>query len=451
MQKFLVIGNGGREAVFADALSKDSIVYALMGHENPTIVDAVNRTGGSFRIADINNGSVIADFAVDQKIDYVFVNSDNPLANGVVDQLLAKKIKAIGPTKEAARIEWDKIYSIEFLKSLLPQFVPTYKLVSKENQVDTAIADFAGKEIVVKPQGLTGGKGVKVMGEHLKDLNQVKEYTNSLLASGDSVLLVEKIQGLEFTIMAITDGKNTKFAPASYDYPYRFEGDSGPGTGGMGCFTDIGGSLPFLNQDDLNDCYKILQATIDALTAKGLHYNGVLYGGFFLTADGIKFIEFNSRFGDPEGINICSLLESSFSQMLIDIYHQRLNPDSVKFAKKASVVKYLVSRDYPNKGPEIEFTLPANSIKENGGLVHFSAAKKIASENKYKTVSVSRVVAITAIGDSIELAANKVNDLIINYYTDGKLDYRRDIASKDELNKLSKIAAKLASKSKIKL
>ena len=451
MQKFLVIGNGGREAVFADALSKDAIVYALMGHENPTIVDAVTKTGGSFKIGDINDGSVIADFAIEQKIDYVFVNSDNPLANGVVDQLLARDIKAIGPTKEAARIEWDKVYSIEFLESLLPQYVPIYKLVSDASQIDEAIAEFAGKDIVVKPQGLTGGKGVKVMGEHLKDLQEVKEYTNSLLASGDSVLLVEKIQGLEFTIMAITDGKNIKFAPATYDYPYRFEGDTGPGTGGMGCFTDVGGNLPFLSQDDLDDCYKILQTTIDALTAKGLHYNGVLYGGFFLTAEGVKFIEFNSRFGDPEGINICSLLKSSFSEMLIDIYHQKLDPDSVQFAQKASVVKYLVSKDYPSKGPKVDFTLPVEPIKEEGGLIHFSAAKQIESENQYQTVSVSRVVAITALSDSIVSAAEKVNNLITNYYTDGKLDYRSDIATQDEINKLKRVGFELVGQNKIKL
>ncbi len=435
MKSFLVIGNGAREAIFADKLAYDSVVYAVMAHPNPTIVEAIKKNNGQFIIGDINDGDFIADFAIKNNIDYVFVNSDNPLASGVVDKLLAKNVKAIGPTKEGARIEWDKIYSIDVVKKITPQFCPKYQVIEKSSQIDDAIGFFKGCDLVVKPQGLTGGKGVKVMGEHLKNIQEVKEYIQSLLKDDAKILLTEKLLGFEFTIMAITDGDEIIFAPATYDYPYRYNDDKGPGTGGMGCFTAKSKTLPFMTNKDFDDCCQILRSVIDYFKAQKIHFNGVLNGGFFLTEYGIKFMEFNARFGDPEGVNVLSLIDDSFANLLEAIYQKRLFAKDFKFLSKASVVKYLVTKEYPNKGAQVKFNLDVKKIKDLGIDVYFSAAKKSDSEFDYETVSSSRVVALSLVGEDIVSSSDKLNQIIDSFIAKTGLEYRQDIAGQKEITK----------------
>ena len=227
MYKFLIIGNGAREAIFAKKLAIDSKLYAVMGHENPTIIDAVKANDGDFIVGDINDNSLIVEFAKKYSIDYVFVNSDGPLANGLVDDLMIANVKVIGPSKQGARIEWDKSYSIELVNQVAPQFTPKYIIIKNRSQINDALNYFNDQHIVVKPQGLTAGKGVKVMGEHLENFDDAVKYIEYLIDQGNEVLLCEKLQGFEFTIMGITDGSNFVFSPATYDYPYRNVGDSG--------------------------------------------------------------------------------------------------------------------------------------------------------------------------------------------------------------------------------
>ncbi|XP_060078909.1 phosphoribosylamine--glycine ligase-like [Ylistrum balloti] len=439
--KFMIVGQGGRESSFAKKLAEDSVVYAAFGHKNPTIVDIVDETGGRYITVDIKDGHKLADFAQEEAIDYVFVNCDDPLAAGIVDILLDRGIKAIGPTKAGARIEWDKIFSIQLIDRLLPQYTPVFKVISTQSDIDEAIQEFAESklEIVVKPQGLTGGKGVKVMGKHLHSQEDVKAYIIELLEKkpGEQVLLVEKLEGLEFTIMGITDGEHTVFSPASYDYPYRYEQDKGAGTGGMGCFTDITPHLPFMTEKQYEECTHIMSEVLKDLKAQGLHFNGVLNGGFFVTEQGIKFMEFNGRFGDPEGINILSILDSNFSKILEAIYHQNLSENDVVFKQQASVVKYLVSPSYPEKGDPIRFELPIEQFESEGLSVVFSSA--IRNENgDYQTVSSSRVVGISGVGDSVPEASDRINTCIDRYFSGG-LEYRRDIGSAEEIERLKQV------------
>ena len=237
-RKFLIVGSGGREGAFALRLMGDTRLYAVMEHENPLIADCVRRSGGEYAVGDPNDPAVVVDFAKGHSIDYALVNADLPLANGVVDVLLENGLRAIGGTREAARIEWDKIYSIEMMRRVCPEFTPFYRVVSNAGELEEAVLEFEsrGLWVVVKPQGLTGGKGVKVMPEHLPTYQDCVGYASSLLGKrrDEKVLLVERLRGIEFTIMGITDGVNLVMAPASYDYPFRYEGDAGPGTGGNG-------------------------------------------------------------------------------------------------------------------------------------------------------------------------------------------------------------------------
>ena len=436
--KFLLVGGGGREAAFAMRLAEDSTVYAVMGHENPTIIQYVKDTGGAYMVGDHDDPDTVVKFAIQHEIDYTFVNADQPLCNGVVDRLLDSGIKAVGGTRAATRVEWDKIYGIQMMNQVAPEFTPSHTILHDPAELEDAMGWFRKKnlQVVVKPQGLTGGKGVKVMPEHLPTYDDCMRYASELLGRGEGVLLVERLEGIEFTIMGLTDGVNLVLAPASYDYPYRYEGDRGPGTGGMGCFTSSEATLPFMDKSDLDDCRRIMQCIIDEIRQRGLQFSGVLNGGFFKTVHGIRFMEFNARFGDPEVLNTLLTLEGSFSEIIIRMWEKRLSKESVSFIKKASVVKYLVAGEYPEKSPAAtNFTIHEEAIKDLGVQVYFASCVGMGG-CRYSTLQKSRVVAFGAIADEIPAAA-RIVDMAIDRHVSGPLEFRRDIGSKENLKGLS--------------
>lgn len=439
--KFLIVGSGGRESSFAQQISKDAKLYAVIDHKNTSIIEYVKRSDGEFLIGSSSDPQTVLGFAKKHCIDYAFINSDLPLANGVVDLLLENNIKAVGGTRESTRIEWDKIYSINMMHKVCPQFTPFYKIASNEKELKSAVSEFESRrlELVVKPQGLTGGKGVKVMTEHLPTYDACIEYGVSLFNKNpkEQVLLVEKLDGIEFTIMGITDGTNLVLAPATYDYSYRYEDDKGPGTGSMGCFTDTEKRLPFMTDKDLEDCRYIIQRIIDELRANNLCFNGVINGGFFKTSKGIKFMEFNGRFGDPEGINILSILNGSFSELVISLWEKKLSNENVAFTKKASVTKYLVAKEYPNVGDVVSFTLNEDAIEKLGITIFFAACVK-TGEHQYDTLKKSRVAAFACVSDTIQKASDMINKAI-DMHVNGDLQYRRDIGSQKSLEKLSSV------------
>ncbi|BBB22567.1 phosphoribosylamine-glycine ligase [Abyssogena phaseoliformis symbiont OG214] len=436
---FLIVGSGGRECAFALKLFEDTILHAFVSHKNPAIIECVEKSGGKYIVGNVNNAKDVASFAKENNIDYAFVSADDPLSNGVIDEMLNYNIKAVGGTKAATKIEWDKIYSIDMMQKVCPGFTPYYQSIENKKDLPSAIQMFKekGMQIVVKPQGLTGGKGVKVMPEHLKDYSDCVNYASELLdkCPNEKVLLVEKLKGIEFTVMGITDGENLVMSPASYDYPFRFKNDLGAGTGGMGCFTNNEKKLPFMNNKDLQDCQDIMQKIIDEMRNDGLSFSGVLNGGFFKTKEGIKFMEFNGRFGDPEGLNILTILESSFADLIRDMWHKTLSENKVSFIKKASVIKYLVAKEYPQESAKATvFTMDKEAINELGVNIFFASSIK-TSDNQYQTLKKSRAIAIGAIADKIEEAGDLVNQAIERFvHTD--LEYRSDIGSKENLDKL---------------
>ncbi|MCY4295817.1 MAG: hypothetical protein OXE54_02465 [Gammaproteobacteria bacterium] len=436
---FLIVGGGGREASFALNLARDSIVSAFVTHRNPTIVGSVESSGGTLAVGDVRDAEAVARFALEAGVDYAFVSADDPLANGVVDALRDAGVKTVGATQAASRIEWDKIYAMELMRDVAPEFTPFFEIVGDPGGIEPALRQFQrrGLEVVVKPQGLTGGKGVKVMPEHLRDYADCAEYARELLATrpGERVLLVEKLIGIEFTIMGLTDGKNLAMAPASYDYPFRFENDTGPGTGGMGCFTAADKKLPFLSDADIDDCEVIMRRVLDGLDRAGARFNGVLNGGFFSTANGIRFMEFNSRFGDPEGLNILSILGSPFADVLRAIHSETISADSVAFIREASVIKYLVAAEYPNRSPApFEFTVDLASLREMGLHVLFGAAELI-EDDRFTTLGSSRVLAIGATAADIASASDRVNQGIERCVA-GNLQYRADIGAQSDIDRL---------------
>ncbi len=437
---FLIVGGGGREASFALELIKDSVVSAFITHQNPTILDCVHSSGGSVLVGDVCDAASIVHFASEVGIDYAFVSADDPLANGVVDALLESGIKTVGATRAASRIEWDKVFSMAVVKEAAPAFTPFFEIIDRAEQIEPALERFVLKamDVVVKPQGLTGGKGVKVMPEHLRDHKDCANYALKLLNSrpDEQVLFVEKLLGTEFTIMGLTDGCNLVMSPASYDYPFRFENDSGPGTGGMGCFTAADGKLPFLTDADIDQCESIMRCVLESLDKAGTRFNGVLNGGFFKTAKGIRFMEFNSRFGDPEGLNVLSLLDGSLAEVLRTIESETLNVESISFSPAASVTKYLVAAEYPNRSPSpSEFTVNLDGMSRMGLTTYFSAAERV-SGNRFTTLGGSRVVAIGGTGQDIASVSDRINQGIKQFVT-GDLDYRSDVGSQVDIDRMT--------------
>ena len=448
-EKFLVVGAGGRESAFASKLNEEGNIclYAVMDHENPTMIDCIEESGGEYLVENTTNAHAITKFAGKHKIDYAFVNADAPLATGVVDELLKHKIKAVGGTQAATRIEWDKVYAMQLMKQNCPEFTPFHRTISSEGELESAIKEFKKRKllVVVKPQGLTGGKGVKVMREHLKTYRDSADYASFLLKrnKGEKVLLVEKLDGIEFTVMGFTDGNNLVMAPASYDYPYRFENDKGAGTGGMGCFTHSKKLLPFMDDKDFRSCRKIMQKIIDAMRQDGLDFRGVLNGGFFKTKKGIQFMEFNGRFGDPEALNILTVLKTPFSQVIKDLWHRRLGGDRIKFTNKASVIKYLVAKEYPDKSSRItRFQIDEQAIRDMGIKIYYASC--VRKGNAYATLKKSRVFALGKVAKNIEKASDSINHAIDNYVK-GSLEYRRDIGSSNNLRKLARLSDHLRS------
>lgn len=444
MKKVLIVGNGGRESSMAMKLAEDSVVCGVLKHKNPTILNYIEKTGGNYILGDTNDGEFILKFALSENIDIAFINSDEPLEAGVVDVLLNGGIKTVGPTRSGAEIEWNKRFAFELMKNILPEYTPSFWIANDLESLDKIFHDIEERkiEVVIKPQGLTAGKGVKVMGEHLESLSDAKKYSAEILSrkigNSTSVIITEKLYGIEFTIMAFTDGKTVIQTPASYDYPYRFEGDKGPGTGGMGSFTDKKKPLPFMTNEDYENSIYIIEKVIKELNIQKRHFNGVLNAGFFLTKAGLKFMEFNARFGDPECMNIMTIMESSLTDLLQKIYDKKLITSDVIFKEKASVVKYLVAPEYAIcSGKSHQFRMYINEIEKDENLKVFcSSVVKLNELNYYETIGISRAIAIAAIAGSIEEASEKI-EKCITLYVESPLEHRSDIGSSDGLKKMA--------------
>ncbi len=437
----LIVGHGGRESALAMRMSEHSELHAFMGHANPSLISYSERSGGSHAIGDVCDPEAVARFARAREIDCAMVSADEPLAAGVVDALLAQGTAAVGPTSAGAEIEWNKAFARALLAEVAPEAVPALRVVRSREELDEAIAAFGDAPVAVKPSGLTGGKGVKVMGPHLKSHDEGREYALELIArmgADESVLIEEKVLGAEFTIQAISDGRSVVCPASTYDYPYRFDGDEGPGTGGMGSLTVAAQALPFMTDEHYEQARSIVERIIARLDADGRRFNGVMNSGFFATADGVKVIEFNARFGDPECMNIMSLLRGSWPEAMRRICARDLSPADVPLSGDASLVLYLVSPDYALRaGPAYEFDLDVEEIEKAGCNVFFASCEQIG-HTRYRTVGTSRAVALATTAPTLEQARERIVSCARSV---GVLEWRDDVGDERYLRGLSELVA----------
>lgn len=430
--KCLLMGCGGREAIIADKLSEEFELYAIISHENPSIIETVEKSGGKYIVDKKYNKEGIKQFIKENEIEYCVVNSDNLLQDGMIDLARECGLKTFGPTSKGARIEWDKEYALSVVEKVAPESLVKSYIISNKEEFDKVKSTYKDENFVVKPNGLTAGKGVKVGGEHFNTLEEGMDYAEECLENDGVVIIQDKIVGHEFSIMGFTDGENIVFAPTTYDYPYRYDDDKGPGTGGMGCVSYKNKLLPFLTEQDLEKCYSIMNKALKEINKETKEFNGVLYGAFFKTKNDILFIEFNSRLGDPEALNVLSVMKSSFADVAKIIADgQSLNEENCKFENLDSYVVYIVSKGYAveKQFTPVEFDLSNNLFKEDGVKVYFSSSKKV-EDQRYMSTGNSRLVAVLKTGDNLMNIKEDVDSVLSKYVVDENLDYRKDIGVK---------------------
>ena len=422
--KILLIGGGGREHAIAEGIKKSKhnpILYALMAKKNPGIAALCE----DFLLEKETEVVKIVEYAKARNIEMAFVGPEAPLAAGVADALWEAGIPVVGPKKACAVIEFDKAWARNFMKKYGIEGCPAYEVFTDEVPAHAFIEKLG--DVAVKPSGLTGGKGVKVMGDQLPDLKAAKEYTSELLEKGP-VVIEERFRGEEFTLQAFVDGKDLAFFPAVQDHKRAYEGDLGPNTGGMGSYTDAGEILPFMLSEDIEKAKKIMQHTVTALHEEtGTGYQGILYGQFILTSSGPKVVEFNARFGDPEAMNVIPLIETDFVEIMSAVTKGTLGNMPVRFSRKATVCKYAVPAGYP-ENPEKDSEVVVGDI----GKASVYYASVYEKDGKIYTTS-SRAVAVVGCAETIESAEKIAQNALENIQ--GKLFFRRDIGTASLIQK----------------
>jgi phosphoribosylamine---glycine ligase len=425
--KFLVVGGGAREHALAVTLARaEATVVVASSNANP----GLDRVAAARARIDPNDPARVVEFARAQRVDAVVIGPEAPLAAGVPDALRAAEIPTVGPSKDAARIETSKLFCRELLKRHGLDVSPRWSAPATVDEVDRAVAAFPGP-FVVKPAGLTGGKGVWVQGADFAEPREGATYAKSILIQGGRVVLEEKLEGEEFSQMAFVTDDGVYPMPAVQDYKRALEGDRGGNTGGMGAYSQRDHSLPFLPMADREQAIDLLRKTAQALRSDGMPYRGFLYGGFMLTARGPVLVEFNARLGDPEGINALTLYEEGdFAELMMGVATGRVDPNLLQFRQRATVVKYVVPPGYgdrPKPGGVIQ--LDALAIEAEGVHVMFGSVD--AAGPGEVRLSASRGVALVGEASAIHEASTRVE--IALKHVHGDCYVRHDIGTKADL------------------
>jgi phosphoribosylamine--glycine ligase len=428
--KVLAVGGGGREHAIVEALARSGAdVYVCMKNNNPGIA----RRAKDCLLADENDVQKVVDYATAKGVSLAVIGPEAPLEMGIVDRLEAAGVPTASPTTAAARIETSKSFTRNLMEERRMKGRARFVVADELASVGRAIDDL-GESVVIKPTGLTGGKGVKVFGEHLMSRDDILAYAKEIFDKriGGSARLVieEKLVGEEFTLQAFCDGTKLAPMPAVQDHKRAFEGDTGPNTGGMGSYSLAGGLLPFLGRDDYDDAVDIMRSVIEALRDIGAEYKGTLYGQFMLTKEGPKVVEFNARFGDPEAMNVLSILDSDFSSICEKMAGGGISPHDADFAPKSTVCKYVVPEGYgtkPMAGEEIRIDEAA--IANEGAVLYYANVNE--KDGKLYTTT-SRAAGIVGVAEGVE-EAEAITERAIHHVS-GRTAVRHDIGKKAVLD-----------------
>ncbi len=427
--RLLLVGGGAREHAVASVLEGHEL-YTVSANRNPGIA----RLAREHLRAKETDVEAVAGFAKRHRVEGAVVGPEAPLAAGLADRLEDEGIRVLGPRKAAAQVEWDKEYA---RRLLWRRENPKYEIFGaanyNEDLLDVFFRDLPW-DPVVKPLGLTGGKGVKVMGDHFQTPEECLAYAKEVMMKDGMVIIEEKLEGEEFTLMALTDGQDLLVMPAVQDHKRAYEGDKGPNTGGMGSYSDRDHSLPFLSKSDIEEATETMKRIVKNSKAEtGTPYRGVLYAGCMATAEGVKILEFNSRFGDPEACNVLALLDGNLGE-----FFEGGKWKSLRFRNQATVCKYLVPEGYPEKPRSGE---PLHVEPSTEAL--FFLASVDERDGSLVTTS-SRSVAVVGVGDTLEEAEGKAEAGLGRVR--GRLFARHDIGTRDLIQRRIEHMARLRSR-----
>ncbi|MBD3190426.1 MAG: phosphoribosylamine--glycine ligase [Candidatus Heimdallarchaeota archaeon] len=428
--RILLVGQGAREHVIAKTLKQEPVeLFAFMKAKNPGIAQLSSKT----TIASLNDFEALEAFIQEVKPHFAVIGPENPLAEGIVDFLQEKDIPAIGPTKAVAKIESSKSFTRELMKKYdipgLPEF-RIFTAVDDEAEIRQYIRELG--KVAVKRDGLAGGKGVKLLGEHLTTIDEAIDYCNEVFEKGETVVLEELLVGEEFSLQCFVSREDIIPTPIVQDHKRAYEDDEGPNTGGMGSYSAEDHLLPFISAEVVEEAKEIIQKTVKALKQESGNYCGILYGGFMLTAKGLKLLEFNARFGDPEAMNVLPLLQTPLIDIFKAMIKGTLSDIKVQFDRKATVCKYLVPKGYPvSPTSNKKITINEEKIKETGARLFFASVNETSPGTIITTTS--RAIAIVGIADKLATAEQQAEQA--TKFVDGVLFHRKDVGTKKLIQK----------------
>jgi phosphoribosylamine--glycine ligase len=416
--KVLVIGSGGREHALAWKLKQSAEVDRIF---------CAPGNAGTAQIAEsvaipANDLSALARFAKENAVDLTVVGPDDPLAAGIVDLFQEANLRVFGPTQSAARLESSKIFAKELMRA---QGIPTAAAETFADS-DAAIryAEQSKFPIVIKADGLALGKGVIVAPDIATARSTIAEMMNDgrFGDAGRRIVIEEFLRGSECSLHALVDGQNYRLLESARDHKRAFDGDKGPNTGGMGAFSPANNwTLGLAAQFDK----EVMKPVLRGLKKEGVEFRGLLFPGLMITADGARLLEFNCRFGDPETQAILPRLKSDLLPLLEATIDGQIDRCTIEWDKRATVTVVLASGGYPEK---YETGKPISGLEDAAKLEDvriFHAGTKRA--NGEIVTAGGRVLAVTALGSTIEGARTRAYEAVSRIHFDG-CHYRRDIA-----------------------
>jgi len=425
MPNILLVGNGAREHAMAEAIMRSAekpLLFSYMKANNPGIASLSEKT----KIGGYADLTAITLFAQENKIELAVIGPEDPLNNGVVDALAQVGIAAVGPNKSLARLETSKSFTRNLVNKYNIPGNPQYQVFTSMDGVEAFLNSLDG--IVLKPDGLTGGKGVLVQGDHFTTKEEAMNLCAQILQESSSVIVEEKFDGEEFSLQCLCDGKTVVGTPLVQDHKRRFDGDKGPNTGGMGSYSLPDHSMPFLKPSDIEEGLEITRQVAAALLREtGSPYKGVMYGGFIATKNGAKLLEYNARFGDPEAMNILPLLKTDFVIICRHIIDGTLDKLKIEFESKATVCKYVVPKGYglPADHPDAASSKAKIEVGDVGkARLYYSSVDK-KEDGLY--LSSSRAIGIVGIADTLD-AARQIAEKGVKAVK-GAVAYREDIGT----------------------
>ena len=412
----LLLGSGGREHALAMKLAESPLcgeLYIAPGNGGTVEV-------GENVALDENDPAAVADFARESNIGLVVIGPEAPLVAGVADAVREAGIPCFGPGAAGAQMEGSKRFSKELMgRANIP--TAAYGVFTNEEDALAYVRE-QGAPLVVKADGLAAGKGVIVATELEQAEEAVREcFGGTFGDAGSTVVIEEMLTGPECSLLAFTDGKTVRPMATSQDHKRALEGDKGPNTGGMGVYSPV----PIVTDEEEAEMERIMDATVAQLASEGIDYRGCLYGGFMLTPQGPKVLEFNARFGDPETQVVLPRLENDLVEVMLACANQTLDQIELAWCDEWAVSVVLTSAGYPGsyeKGRIITGIDDAAAM-ENVTVYHAGTA---VNEDGDVITAGGRVIDVTALGATFEDARNLAYEACEKIQFEGKT-LRHDI------------------------